>query len=410
MEPLPGARVAVIGTTALTDTDELGRFDLPGVPVGTHRVSFYHDRLQTLGVSAPSLQVDLEEGATVFVQLAVPSERTLLISWCLAEQLGAGYGAVAGVVTDSLTGVPLSGALVTATVSERRFGDPSPSEVRADDSGFYRVCSVPAGREVTLQAHFGQNSGRSVVLSVEERDGHIQDLMLLMSAEGTLAGSVLDYVSGGPLEGAVVSVLGTAARSLTDPEGEFALSGIPPGRHLVVTEFLGYEQRTDSVTIFSQETVDIEVRMAEEALELEGLVVTARTRFGRTSIATDKRADVITRAEIEPILHRVTSMGSLLRNMNTPGLRIAEVQVADATGVIVPGLCVEIGRRTTRTQGGCSQAAVIVNGIIMPFPDQILMSLDPGSIERIEILSPIDAQFQYGTSAGSNGALLIFTR
>ena len=51
-----------------------------------------------------------------------------------------------------------------------------------------------------------------------------------------------------------------------------------------------------------------------------------------------------------------------------------------------------------------------MNGVIMPYPDQILMSLDPGSIERIEVLSPIDAQFQYGSMAGTNGALLIYTR
>jgi hypothetical protein len=247
-------------------------------------------------------------------------------------------------------------------------------------------------------------------LTVGDRDAAIQDLLLLLSAEGTLVGKVRDYVSGEPLEGAVVSVLGTDVRQISDPDGSFVLDELPPGRHLVTTEYLGYEQRTDSVTIFSQETVDIEVRMAEEALELEGLVVTARTRFGRTSVATDKRADVITRAEIEPILHRVQSMGQLLRNMNTPGLRIAEVQVADATGVIVPGLCVEIGRRTTRTAGGCSQAAVFVNDVIMPYPDQILMSLDPNAIERIEVLSPIDAQFQYGAMAGTNGALLIYTR
>ena len=45
----------------------------------------------------------------------------------------------------------------------------------------------------------------------------------------------------------------------------------------------------------------------------------------------------------------------------------------------------------------------------MPYPDQILQSLDPNAIERIEVLSPIDAQFQFGTAAG-NGALLIYTR
>jgi hypothetical protein len=39
----------------------------------------------------------------------------------------------------------------------------------------------------------------------------------------------------------------------------------------------------------------------------------------------------------------------------------------------------------------------------------VLRDLDPNIIDRIEILGPIDAQFQYGTIAG-NGAVAIFTR
>ena len=50
-----------------------------------------------------------------------------------------------------------------------------------------------------------------------------------------------------------------------------------------------------------------------------------------------------------------------------------------------------------------------MNGVIMPYPDQILRDLDPATIDRIEILSPIDAQFQFGPCAG-NGAVLIYTR
>jgi hypothetical protein len=62
MQELGGARVAIIGTSVSTDADELGRFRLEGIPAGTHWVSFYHSRLQTLGVSPPSRQVSFREG------------------------------------------------------------------------------------------------------------------------------------------------------------------------------------------------------------------------------------------------------------------------------------------------------------------------------------------------------------
>lgn len=411
MEPLGGARVAVLGTSAITDADPSGHFELVDIPEGSFWVSFFHPRLQTLGVSAPSRQVEFEVGKTTTIELAVPSERTLLMGWCMAEQRGPGYAAVAGTVTDSLTGVPLARALVTASPAERRPGDTPPIEVRADESGYYRMCNVPAGRDIRVQAHFGRSSGRTKLVSVDEGDALVQDLILMMSSEAALVGRVVDYVTGGPVEGASITVLGTDSRGISDSDGTFALTDLPPGRHLVVTEHLGYAQRTDSVTVFSQETVNIEVRMATEALEVEGLVVTARSRFGRTSLAGDaKRADYITRAEIEPMLSRVESAGDLLRNMNTPGIRVREVMFADpVTGIQVPGFCVESSRRGARSSGGCAQVAVYVNDVLMPSGGEFLRDLDPNIIERIEILSPVDAQFQFGAQA-ANGAVAIYTR
>jgi len=408
MSVLPGASVAVMGTMATGRADDQGRFELRNVPTGEYWVSFYHPRLQTLGVSPPSRQVSFTAGATTELELAVPSETTLLHGWCLAEQPGPGYAAIAGIVTDSLTGVPLPRAFVTVVPERRRVGDPAPSEVRTDDGGYYRICTATADREVKIQAHFGQSSGRSLQVTLPQGSASIQDLVLLMSAEGILRGQVVDYVSGSPVPGASVSVLGTAGRVLTDDEGSFILDELPPGRHLVVTDYLGYESRTDSVTIFSQETVRIEVRMATEALEVEGLVVTARMRFGENTLNVGKRQDIFTREEIEPLLGRVQNAGDVLRNMNVPGFRVREVYIDDpVTGVRLPGLCVEVSRRSGGS--GCRPAAVFVNGVYIPQPDQFLRSLDPNVIDRIEILSPIDAQFQFGSLAG-NGAVVIYTR
>jgi hypothetical protein len=408
MKALAGARVAVIGTNAVGETDAAGRFVLSGIPAGSHWVSFYHERLQELGVSPPSRQVEFRPGAAVDITLAVPSEETLLLGWCLAEQPSPGFAAVAGVVRDSLTGVPMPRALVTAQTITRT-GAVLPVETRTDDGGYFRLCSVRGDVDVKLQAHFGQNSGTSVELRMQPGTAALQDLVLLMSAEGTLAGFVRDYVTGEPVVGAVVSVLGTRSRTLTDPTGRFIMDDLPPGRHLVTTEHIAFEERTDSVTISSQETVDIEVRMATQALEVEGLVVTARTRFGRTSLAGDaKRADFLSRDEIEVLLPRVTATADLLRNMNVPGFRVRDVYMQDAlTGVTTPGLCIEVSRRSGGE--GCTPAAVVLNGVIMAFPDQFIRDLDPNIIDRIEILSPIDAQFQFGSAAG-NGAVAIYTR
>ena len=408
MSPLPGARVVVMGTSAMGTSEADGSFELDDVPAGEHWVSFFHPRLQALGVSAPSRQVSFSDNRAVRVELAVPSERTLLMGWCLSEQSRGDRVAIAGIVTDSLTGVAMPRAIVTAELVDPRFGDPPTVEVRTDNAGYYRMCSVPAGRPVKLQAKFGMSAGRSVQLTVPRGGSSLQDLLLLMSEEGTLQGKVVDYQSGAPLVGASVLVLGTGSQVLTDSVGMFILADLPPGRHLVVTESLGYDSRTDSVTVFSEEIVGIEVRMATGALEIEGLVVTARSRFGEETLNVGKRLDIMTRAEIEPLLVRVRTAGDLLQNMAVPGLRVRETTTQDPlTGVRVPSFCVEVSRRSAGG-AGCRPAAIFLNGVYMAQPGEFLMMLDPNIIQRIEILSPIDAQFQFGSLA-ANGAVIIST-
>ncbi len=102
-----------------------------------------------------------------------------------------------------------------------------------------------------------------------------------------LVGRVLEPNGRDPLAGVAVR-LGDR-RVSTDRRGYFLIAPVEPGRHELRFELIGYAARTDSVTIGSGETTDVQVRLTTRPVELPPLVVMVRSRWlelnGSTSAA-----------------------------------------------------------------------------------------------------------------------------
>lgn len=411
MQPLSGARVVVMGTTVVGTSNEEGQFRLEGVPPGRHDVFFFHPRLQTLGVSAPPASVEVAAAESADVRLGIPSEATLLGAWCLAESRGAGYAPVAGVVRDTLTGVVLPQARVMIRSATPRVGRTPRllAEGRSDESGYYRFCNVPVEEPVVAQAYFGRSPGIGVRMDLRSGEPRVQDLQVAISTVGQLQGRVVQYATEEPVAGASVHLVGTELQQITDNAGRFLLDSIPPGQHEIRTEHLGFATRTDSVTVFSNEAVLVEVGLTTEPIPLEGMIVTARGRLGEPLGELGRRQDYLHRGQIEPLLARVRDMQDLLEQGHFPALSVRETQMVDPeTGAMFRGLCIE-SVRMQRSQETCRMIHVIVDGVPFPNPGEFLSLLPPENVESIEYLSPMDATTRFGTRAG-NGALVITTR
>ena len=102
-----------------------------------------------------------------------------------------------------------------------------------------------------------------------------------------------------------------------------------------------------------------------------------------------------------------TSMGRYGPTVGVPRILETYRKFGLKQSFFIPGWCIEVSRRSGGD--GCRPAAIVLNDVPMAFPDQIIRDLDPNIIQRIEVLSPVDAQFQFGSAAG-NGAILIYTR
>ena len=90
----------------------------------------------------------------------------------------------------------------------------------------------------------------------------------LAAQQGAVTGTVTDTQTGEPIVAATVTVVGTAAATLTDAAGRYTLQAAPGGTLNVAR--LGYG--TVQIAIAGRSTVD--VQLSASATELEELIVT----------------------------------------------------------------------------------------------------------------------------------------
>ena len=181
---------------------------------------------------------------------------------------------VEGEIRDEYTGVVLPGAHVIATTIPSGAREQKTEEIVADRHGRYRVCDVPEDHSLTLQVTAADRTGPALDIPLEGRIV-TRDLTVRVAGPGKLVGRVLDRSTGEPVATASVGVTGTTRRTQSDENGYFVLEDVLPGDQLVEIERLGFEPVAELVSIVADRTVDLNVQMSADPIELEPLVVTA---------------------------------------------------------------------------------------------------------------------------------------
>ena len=98
----------------------------------------------------------------------------------------------------------------------------------------------------------------------------------------TIRGFVTDATDGEPLQGVNV-VLQREARLLgavTNGDGLYGLSRVPPGRYVLQASFIGYRTHTDTLTLRAGDIRTINITLAEDEAALEEVVVEAEQESG----------------------------------------------------------------------------------------------------------------------------------
>jgi len=105
---------------------------------------------------------------------------------------------------------------------------------------------------------------------------------------GDLVGQVTDSSSRGALPGAVVLIVENGRSVTTQPDGSFSFADLPAGTYSIQVRYLGYDNKTSSVTVPATGTVSLEVRLGDETVVLDAFKVEGY-REGRSRALQQKQ-------------------------------------------------------------------------------------------------------------------------
>jgi hypothetical protein len=300
--PLSGATVVMVGTTHQATTDAGGRFHfvLDTVPDGVYTLGFFHPTLDSLGITPPTQRVEARRGSPVFVQLAVPSMRTILRFVCPDSTVAAGNGVVMGVVRDAATDAPLASARVVVMWTGLSFSTgealkvPKAVSALTSQDGSYKACGVPTGGSVSAQAHGKTANSGWIQIDVPLGGVALRDFLIgtrppVVARTDTggpppppaplgtavLVGTV-HGTNGKPLPAAQVMLLGTRLITRTNEDGKFRLTGLPAGTQSVEVREIGYGPRRFAVDLLPAKETRLAAVLDERATVLKAIEVTAR--------------------------------------------------------------------------------------------------------------------------------------
>ncbi len=322
---------------------------------------------------------------------------------CVLGPNGARLGGIAGVVRVESTPFVLSGADI-AIAQLVSTGEPAPgipTEAVADSEGRYRICHVPPGVTLLLEARKGGSSSRRARAWIPRDSVVRRDLVVPLGQAGRARGRVRDRDSGDPVAGALVSVPELGAETLTSDQGGFALPALPPGTYPLHVEHLAFGTRVDSVTLLPGRSVVLEVQVESRAIPVEPLLVevTAVESLWLEATGFYRRMHrelgaFITREEIEQ--RRPVLLSDLFQTV--PGMRVdrGRVQMTRAPGMLMSG-------------GGCD-IQYFIDGRSVELATG-LDSFMPDDIEAVEVYrGPSETPPEFNMGDAACGAIVLWMR
>ncbi len=170
---------------------------------------------------------------------------------------------------------------------------------------------------------------------------------------GILKGTIKDAETGETLIGASVLIQGTTRGTITDLDGNFALSSIEPGNYNIMISYVSYDKQLQTVEIKKDRETELNIKLQPATIDVQEVAIVRRRR-------TDTEMSVISSVKASDLI--VSGISSR---------QISKTQDSDAAEVIrrVPGVTITDGR------------FVIVRGLIERYNSVLLNGATAPSFE-----------------------------
>jgi hypothetical protein len=412
--PLADAEVWIEGTNRTARTDAAGRFELAALAAGHYRLTFDHPLLDSTGLAAPPVVVDVAADGATAVTLATPGPATAHRTLCPHDPWQK-KGAILGLVRDAADSKPLPNITVTAQWTTYIVGagpvraEPATTVARSDASGRVLLCNVPTDVAVVLQGQAGEGPvGMALVALAGRGFGRAGLYLAATAATGAVTG-VVRTPNGSIVPGATVVAIGTDSRADADESGDFTMRDVVAGTHIVEAHAFGYPPGRAQTTVRPGRTQRVEIVMGDSISMLEPVTVVARYEPYLSRVGFDRR--------------RTTAIGHFLDT--TDIARAGAVQFEEVfrmvPGVLLrpngSGYLVELqrgqGQITNPRLANYCPPSYFIDGVYYPPPPIQTPSvpLAPEEILAIEVYSNVfSAPIQYQRLDSGCGVILVWTK
>jgi len=414
---LAGADVIIEGVKGTLVTDSSGNFKIEGLAPGTYQIGVFHPMLDTLNISLATRPFHVGADSASFVILSVPSATTLIRRACPGASTSQARSAVIGHVNDPETLQPVVGAEVSIAwiaieISKETGIRRTPHVLRdtTDVAGAFQLCGLPSSMQASLQARKGAAATSEVPVALGDADAELLARTLLLSraasnattGNATVSGKVV--LEGSPANGpSRVELVGTEIVAMTNDAGEFTMTNLPSGSHVLLARHLGFGAATVPVDLTSREPQRVTIKLPKFVALMDPVLVVARRNASLDKVGFNQRKKGANGFFLGPEqLQQIHAnyLTDIFRRI--PGLRVSgngfDEVVSSSRGA------------SSLTNSGCVQFYLDDMPWMSATPGDISSFVNGSEVVGVEVYNGASAPAQYTRGMNACTTIVLWTR